>query len=62
VPLKMARLKQWCEDINRVQRVVTFDFVFVDQESFDKYQPKNFQDLIKGFMEYKINGGQYGIQ
>jgi type III restriction enzyme len=31
VPLKMARLKQWCEDINRVQSAVTYSFVFVDQ-------------------------------
>ena len=40
VPLKMGRLKQWCEDINRVQSDVTYDFVFVDQESFEKYIPK----------------------
>lgn len=53
VPLKMARLKQWCADINAVQQEVVFDFVFVDQESFEKYQPKNFLDLLKGFMEYK---------
>lgn len=53
VPLKMARLKQWCADINAVQQRVVFDFVFVDQESFEKYQPKNFQDLLKGFVGYK---------
>jgi len=55
VPLKMARLKQWCEDINKVQQEIVFDFVFVDQESFEKYQPKNFRELAKSFLEYKTN-------
>jgi type III restriction enzyme len=53
VPLKMERLCQWCEDINNVQSDNRFDFVFADQESFERYQPKNFQDLVKGFTEYK---------
>src|SRR5208337_228473 len=39
VPLKMQRLRQWCEDINRVQGDVKFAFVYVDQESFEKYKP-----------------------
>ena len=30
VPLKMERLRQWCEDINRVQPDVKYDFVYVD--------------------------------
>lgn len=54
VPLKMARLKQWCADINAVQQEVVFDFVFVDQESFEKYTPINFKDLIKCFTKYKV--------
>lgn len=53
VPLKMERLRQWCEDINQAQSDAVFNFVFVDQESFEKYQPKNFQDLLRGFTEYK---------
>ncbi|MDL2267098.1 DEAD/DEAH box helicase family protein [Desulfovibrio sp. OttesenSCG-928-G15] len=53
VPLKMERLRQWCEDINQAQSENQFDFVFADQESFEKYGPKNFQDLMKGFTEYK---------
>jgi type III restriction enzyme len=53
VPFKMERLRQWCADINTVQSDVTFDFAFVDQERYEKYQPKNFQDLLKGFTEYK---------
>ena len=53
VPLKTRRLKQWCEDINRVQSEVKYDFVYVDQESFDKYNPKSFRELAAGFTEYK---------
>ena len=53
VPLKLERLRQWCEDINRVQSDVTYDFVYVDQEGFEKYNPKSFKQLIDGFREYK---------
>ncbi len=53
VPLKMARLKQWCEDVNAVQNGKEFDFVFVDQESFDSYRPNTFEALMAGFLEYK---------
>ncbi len=53
VPLKMERLRQWCEDINRVQSEVFYDFVFVDQESFEEYKPGSFKDLVGGFREYK---------
>ena len=40
VPLKMQRLHQWCEDVNRVQSDVQYNFVFVDQEGFEKYKPQ----------------------
>ena len=53
VPLKMARLRQWCEDINRVQTDVEFDFVYVDGESFEKFKPSSFRQLLDGFKEYK---------
>jgi len=53
VPLKMARLRQWCEDINRVQTNVKYDFVYVDEESFEKYKITSFQQLLDGFKEYK---------
>jgi len=53
VPLKMERLKLWCEDINKVQSEVRFDFVFVDQESFENYQVKTFKELVENFKEYK---------
>ena len=53
VPLKMRRLKQWCEDLNKNQKKVRYDFIFVDQESFDKYNPQSFEQLINNFEEYK---------
>ena len=53
VPLKMQRLKQWCEDINGIQSDVTYDFVYVDQENFEAYKPTSFQQLVDGFREYK---------
>ena len=53
VPRKMERLRQWCEDINRVHAGVKYDFVYVDQESFEQYKPTSFRQLIDGFTEYK---------
>jgi len=53
VPLKMQRLRQWCEDINRVQADVVYDFVYVDQGSFEKYKPTSFRQLVDSFKEYK---------
>ena len=53
VPRKMARLRQWCEDVNRVQADVKYDFAYVDEEGFEKYKPVSFRQLIDGFREYK---------
>ncbi len=53
VPSKMERLKQWCEDVNRAQRNVVYDFAFVDDEGFKKYAPKSFTDVLSGFTKYK---------
>ena len=55
VPLKMQRLRQWCEDINRAQPDKKYDFVYVDQESFERYKPTKFKQLVDGFREYKEN-------
>ena len=52
VPLKMVRLAQWCEDINRVQKKVAYDFVYVDEESFEKYKPSSFRQLQEAFKDY----------
>lgn len=54
VPLKMARLRQWCEDVNAAEGDGRYDFVYVDEESFKKYRPKTAADLLSGFTEYKV--------
>jgi type III restriction enzyme len=53
VPPKMARLRQWCEDVNKAQSQFRYDFVFVDEAGFEKYGPKNFVELMNGFREHK---------
>jgi len=53
VPLKIQRLRQWCEDINKIQSDVTYDFVYVDEENFKEYKPKSFAELMTSFREYK---------
>lgn len=53
VPLKTQRLRQWCEDVNAMQSSVEYDFVYVDEEDFKKYEPKSFAALLSGFREYK---------
>jgi len=53
VPLKIERLKQWCADTNAAQSERTFDFVYVDQEGFEKYKAENFSQLAASFREYK---------
>jgi len=61
-PLKIKRLKLWCEDVNKTHSNVKFDFVYVDQEKFDRLTGADgksrdvlatFADLVKEFQEYK---------
>jgi len=56
VPLKMARLKQWSEDVNKSQSDVDFGFVFVDEDSFHQYKPTTFKSLVGGFKDYQSLG------
>lgn len=53
VPLKMERLKQWCVDINKEQKEKAFDYVFVDEENFQKFKPATFDQLARTFRQYK---------
>lgn len=61
-PLKIKRLAQWCKDVNASHANVKYDFVYVDQESFDlftedggkfKGQLTSFADLVQRFTAYK---------
>lgn len=53
VPLKMERLKKWCEDINALQNKAHYDYVFVEEEDFEKYTPRSFKELVENFRKYK---------
>jgi len=53
VPLKMRRLRQWCEDVNRVQGDRHYAFLYVDEESFNKYRPATFAQALSQFKQYR---------
>ena len=46
---KIERLKQWCHDANQRQKKITFRMLYVKQEVWDKYTPKDFNELEKLF-------------
>jgi type III restriction enzyme len=52
-PLKVARLSQWCDDVNGLQSEVKYDFVYVDEKGFHKYKPFSLKELVDSFREYK---------
>jgi type III restriction enzyme len=52
-PRKLARLKQWCDDVNELSTDISYSFVFVDQSNFEQYPPNSFGDLIDRFREYQ---------
>jgi hypothetical protein len=35
---------------------VKYDFVYVDQESFEKYKPTSFKQVLGSFAEYQQDG------
>lgn len=53
VPPKMARLKQWCSDMNAAEGSNRFGFVFVDEKSFDELRPVSFDVVLRNFHEYQ---------
>ncbi|MEI6647689.1 MAG: DEAD/DEAH box helicase family protein [bacterium] len=54
LPQKMERLKQWCAEATVAEDNGTlYDYVFVDQESFEKHTPTTFAALADSFLEYK---------
>ncbi len=52
-PLKIERLKQWCVDINNLQTDIKYNWLFVDEDGYKKYKPKNFSQLVSTFQKYK---------
>jgi type III restriction enzyme len=54
LPQKMARLKQWCADATAAEETGQhYDFLFVDQNGFEKHAPKTFAALAASFVEYR---------
>lgn len=49
VPHKIKRLAAWCEDVNNAQVGITYKWLYIKQEDFQKYQAKNFRGLIGMF-------------
>ncbi|MBU0896207.1 MAG: DEAD/DEAH box helicase family protein [Candidatus Omnitrophica bacterium] len=50
-PLKIKRLAQWCEDATARQNKITYKMLYVKQEEWDKYKPKNWNDVVKLFKD-----------
>lgn len=56
LPRKMARLKQWCLDATAASAeagAMTYRFLFVDEEGFNKHKPATMADLAASFTEYQ---------
>jgi len=48
-PLKIKRLALWCDDANARQKKIEYKMLYVKQEEWDKYKPKNWSDIVKLF-------------
>jgi type III restriction enzyme len=44
--LKIERLAQWCDDANERQNKIKYKMLYVKQEDWEKYSPKNWRDVI----------------
>jgi type III restriction enzyme len=54
LPQKMTRLKQWCADATSAEEDgQQYDFVFVDQNGFERHLPITFESLANSFTDFK---------
>lgn len=56
LPQKMARLGQWCADATAASAndgAVTYRFLYVDQQGFQKHSPPTLLALASSFTEYQ---------
>lgn len=44
---KIKRLKQWCEDANELQNRIKYAMLYVKQEEWEKYKPRDFKELVR---------------
>ena len=49
--LPKLRNKPMC--FNKSQKKIKFDFIFVDEEDFEKYKPNSFGEFVKSFRKLK---------
>ncbi len=54
--LKINRLAQWCDDANTRQKKISYKMLYVKQEGWDKYKPKNWKELLSVFYIFQPNG------
>jgi type III restriction enzyme len=54
VPLQLLRLKNWCNDVNKKQDKKNFDFFYVDEATFHRYEFNRFSELINLFVKFKV--------
>ncbi|MDR1872369.1 MAG: DEAD/DEAH box helicase family protein [Deltaproteobacteria bacterium] len=52
-PLKLNRLKNWCLDVNNIQRKVKFNFLFIDEKTFHNYTFNKFAEFLPLFTRFK---------
>jgi type III restriction enzyme len=48
-PRKIERLRQWCVDVNALQKKVKYEMLYVKQDEWEKYHPKVFADCVRAF-------------
>ena len=47
--LKFERLQKWCEDVNNRQSRMEYKALYIKQEEWEKYKPKNFDEVVRLF-------------
>jgi type III restriction enzyme len=50
-PGKWERLKQWCTDASALDSEQQYHALFVREEDWDQYKPRNFHDAVAAFAE-----------
>ena len=45
--LKYQRLVKWCEDVNKNQKEIKYISLYVEQEKYEEYKPKSFDELVR---------------
>jgi type III restriction enzyme len=49
----MERLANWCNDVNKLDKSKKYDYLFVDEETFEKYKFSILTKPINIFAKYR---------